>query len=195
VDAKPILVQVARALREQGLDAVLIGNAAAALQGAPVTTLDIDFFMRKTPANITKLKHLAQSLGAIVCNPFYPVSGLYRLSRDHDVLQLRCMTRVDGIASLNGIRSRATVVELGGDKLWVAPRVWPYDMTSKPRSRKRKPTREEIHQALLKESERNLRRAHSLLAAQNWLNRLLPLVSWRRPSGCRNRRSRTSLLT
>jgi hypothetical protein len=39
VDATPFLVEVGRALREVRLEAVLIGNAAAALQGAPVTTV------------------------------------------------------------------------------------------------------------------------------------------------------------
>jgi hypothetical protein len=32
--------------------------AAAALQGAPVTTVDFDFFFRKTPANLKKLKRI-----------------------------------------------------------------------------------------------------------------------------------------
>lgn len=33
MDARPILEAVARVLAEQGLEAILIGNAAAALQG------------------------------------------------------------------------------------------------------------------------------------------------------------------
>jgi len=37
MDARPWLVEVGRRLREAGLEAVLIGNAAAALPGAPVT--------------------------------------------------------------------------------------------------------------------------------------------------------------
>jgi hypothetical protein len=44
VNAAALLAEVARKLDEVGLDAVLIGNAAAALQGAPVTTIDFDFF-------------------------------------------------------------------------------------------------------------------------------------------------------
>lgn len=51
MDARPLLARIARMLKEQDLEAVLIGNAAAALQGAPVTTVDFDFMFRKTPAN------------------------------------------------------------------------------------------------------------------------------------------------
>ena len=120
MDAKPILVSVARALREQRLEAVLIGNSAAAVQGAPVTTMDIDFLIRKTPANITKLKRLATSLGAVVFTPFYPATGLFRLTRDEDSLQLDFMTAIHGVRSFNSLRSRAMEVDLDGERIWVA---------------------------------------------------------------------------
>jgi len=58
----------------------MVGNAAAALHGAPVTTVDIDFMFRKTPANLKKLKAVAQTLGAVILKPYYPVSD--PLSRD-----------------------------------------------------------------------------------------------------------------
>jgi hypothetical protein len=54
----------------------MAGNAAAALQGAPVTTVDIDFLFRKTPANLKKLKALAASLGAMLLKPFFPGFGV-----------------------------------------------------------------------------------------------------------------------
>jgi hypothetical protein len=38
---------------------VLVGNAAAAIQGAPGTTLDYDFMFRHTPLNMKKLKKVA----------------------------------------------------------------------------------------------------------------------------------------
>ena len=56
MDAKPALVEVGRALIAVSLEAVLIGNAAAALQGAPVTTVDFDFLFRGTPRNLAKLR-------------------------------------------------------------------------------------------------------------------------------------------
>ncbi len=62
MDARPVLSLLARTLEENGLEAILIGNAAAALQGAPVTTLDIDFLFRKTPKNVAKLKSVAKAL-------------------------------------------------------------------------------------------------------------------------------------
>jgi hypothetical protein len=79
MDAAPILIRVARVLRETGLEAVMIGNAAAALQGAPVTTVDLDFLFRKTPANVRKLKAVARAFDAMILRPYYPISGLFRL--------------------------------------------------------------------------------------------------------------------
>ena len=116
MDARPILLTVARALRDNKLEAILIGNAAAVLQGAPVTTLDADFLFRKTPVNLAKLKAVARALGAVVFAPYYPISGLYRLIRDDDSLQLDFMTTIHGVRSFNSLRSRAFLIDLGGDE-------------------------------------------------------------------------------
>ena len=120
MDAKPVLVMVARAMREQGLEAILIGNAAAALRGAPVTTVDLDFLVRKTTATARKIERLADSLGGVVFVPHYPVSGLYRLLRDEDQLQLDFMTQVHGVTSFNSLRSRADVFALADEAMTVA---------------------------------------------------------------------------
>jgi predicted nucleotidyltransferase len=120
LDAKPIIAAVARALNEQDLEAILIGNAAAALQGAPVTTVDLDFLIRRTPVNLRKLRAIAKALGAVVFTPHYPVSGLFRLIRDDDGLQLDFMTRIHGVRSFNGLRSRASEVEVEGEKITIA---------------------------------------------------------------------------
>ncbi|MBI3472294.1 MAG: hypothetical protein HY013_13145, partial [Candidatus Solibacter usitatus] len=72
MDGRPILARIAHLLETHGIEAVLIGNAAAALQGAPVTTVDFDFLFCKTPANLRKLKALAGTLGAVILRPYYP---------------------------------------------------------------------------------------------------------------------------
>jgi hypothetical protein len=120
VDAAPLLAEIARHLQTLHFDVVLIGNAAAALQGAPVTTVDFDFMFRKTPVNLRKLKALAVALGATVLKPYYPASDLFRVVRDDDGLQLDFMAVVHGVRSFAGLRSRATVIDLGGSTLRVA---------------------------------------------------------------------------
>ena len=120
MDARPVLFRIASLLEEHGLDAVLIGNAAAALQGAPVTTVDFDFMFRKTPANLRKLKALAAALGAVILRPYYPASDLFRMVRDEDGLQIDFMASIHGVRSFASLRSRARVVALDGAKLMVA---------------------------------------------------------------------------
>jgi predicted nucleotidyltransferase len=120
MNAGPLLAKIAAALHEVRLDAVMIGNAAAALHGAPVTTLDIDFMFRKTPANMRKLKALAKALDAYVLRPFYPLSGLYRVVNDDAGMQLDFMSVVQGIDSFESLRADAVQVEFGGCKLKVA---------------------------------------------------------------------------
>src|SRR6266545_3772205 len=120
MNAAPLLKLVARLLAKHRLEAVLIGNAAAALQGSPVTTLDLDFMFRKTRPNLGKLKRLADDLDALVLRPYYPASGLYRVVRDRDGVQLDFMTKIDGIRSFSSLRARATRVPFGGHELLVA---------------------------------------------------------------------------
>ena len=118
--AEPLLELAARLLAKHKLDAVLIGNAAAALQGSPVTTMDLDFMFRKTSTNLGKLKRIADDLDAVVLHPYYPASELYRVARDRDGLQLDFMAKVDGIRSFESLRSRATVATFGGHPLRVS---------------------------------------------------------------------------
>lgn len=120
VNAEPLLAEVAGYLEELRFDVVLIGNAAAALQGAPVTTVDFDFMFRKTPVNQRKLKELAQRLGAVVLRPYYPVSDLFRVVRDDDGLQLDFMATIHGVASFANLKARAQPVRIGAATLMVA---------------------------------------------------------------------------
>jgi hypothetical protein len=120
MDAAPLLARIAVLLERHGIEAILIGNAAAALQGAPVTTIDIDFLFRPTAGNLKKLRALAAELGAMILKPYYPASGLYRIARDEDGLQLDFMGAIDGIRSFEGLRKRARPVQFGDAGIRVA---------------------------------------------------------------------------
>lgn len=118
--AEPLLKLAAKLLAKHRLDAVLIGNAAAALQGAPVTTEDFDFFIRRTPLNIKKVRKIADDIGVSVEQPYYPASHLYRLVKPEESLQFDFMVQITGIRSFEGMRSRASVVEFDGNPIRVA---------------------------------------------------------------------------
>jgi predicted nucleotidyltransferase len=120
MDARPLLTEVARALQKVGLEAVLIGNAAAALQGAPVTTVDFDFLFRRTPRNLARMKRFAAALGATVLRPYYPASDLFRVVRDEDGLQVDLMATVHGLRSFEGVRARAATITIDDVPVLVA---------------------------------------------------------------------------
>jgi hypothetical protein len=120
MDARPLLETLARALDHAKLEAILIGNAAAALHGAPVTTIDFDFFFRKTPRNLQKLKAVAKDLQAVLLRPYYPISDLYRLVREDDGLQADFMGTIDGVRSFESLRANSDQVDFAGHRLLVA---------------------------------------------------------------------------
>jgi hypothetical protein len=120
MNAEPLLTTVVAALVAVRLEAILIGNAAAALQGAPVTTVDFDFMFRATTVNLGKLKSFALRLEAVILRPYYPASALYRVMNDDQGLQADFMPVIHGIKSFNSLRSRAELIQLGGHPLWVA---------------------------------------------------------------------------
>jgi hypothetical protein len=120
MNAAPLLNSIVVALSRAKLEAILIGNAAAAIHGAPVTTLDFDFMFRETPANLAKLKRFAWCLEATIFRPFYPISKLYRVVHDEKGLQADFMPVIHGVKSFNSLRSRAQRLEIAGLPLWVA---------------------------------------------------------------------------
>lgn len=120
MNAAPLLASIAQALDASGLEAILIGNAAAALHGAPVTTLDFDFLFRKTPTNMRKLKSFAKQLNAVILKPYYPASDLYRVVNDETGLQVDFMGAIHGVRSLASLRARAERVTFQGADLWIA---------------------------------------------------------------------------
>jgi predicted nucleotidyltransferase len=120
MNAEPLLNRIAKVFAEHRLEAVMIGNAAAALHGAPVTTLDIDFMFRKTALNMKKLKAVANTLDATILKPYYPVSDLFRVINDDKGIQLDFMSRVHGVKSFESLRARSIKVELGEHSLKVA---------------------------------------------------------------------------
>lgn len=74
-----LILRVARAARRVGLEFILVGNAAAALHDAPVTTQDVDLFVRHTPRNLRKIAEFTRVLGGTLTEPYQPLSRMMRI--------------------------------------------------------------------------------------------------------------------
>ncbi len=120
MDAAPLLCKIAAAFRRVKLEAVMIGNAAAALHGAPVTTLDVDFMCRDTELNRKKIRALAKGMDMSLSQPALPASHFFRLLDQTNGFQIDLLFEVVGIRSFAGLRSRARTVDFQGAPLLVA---------------------------------------------------------------------------
>lgn len=120
MNARGLLEILAETFGAARLEVILIGCAAAAIDGAPVTTEDFDFMWRPTRANYLKLRAVARSLGATLSQPEYPASKFYRIDNPSEGLQVDLLAHADGIRSFESLRSRATRVPFGSGHILVA---------------------------------------------------------------------------
>lgn len=116
--AEPSIERVIAAFRKYRLEAILIGNAAAAIQGAPVTTDDFDFFFLSTVKNLEKLEAIAADWGTDLIQPYEATSDLYRIRTDD--LQIDMMAYIGQRLTFEGVCSRADEVRMKAGKLLVA---------------------------------------------------------------------------
>jgi hypothetical protein len=120
VNAEPLLNKIAEVFSKHNFEAIMIGNSAAALLGAPVTTLDIDFMFRETEQNKKKLIAIAKDFDAELKQPFQPTSDMYRITNMSAGIQLDFISRAHGISSFASLRSRAKKVTFGNCEIYVA---------------------------------------------------------------------------
>jgi len=69
---KPMSVDLSAILEgliKAGVDFILVGGLAAVVQGAPVTTMDVDIVHNQSPENITRLFTFLKSVGAFHRRP------------------------------------------------------------------------------------------------------------------------------
>jgi hypothetical protein len=114
------LVALAKALRKVRLDAVVIGNCASMLNGAPVTTQDIDLLIRDTKLNRQKLARFAGEIGGSAPMPVSDLSKVEWIEGRLAVPVEIHYDRISGGLTFASVRSRAEIVKVGDEKLLVA---------------------------------------------------------------------------
>jgi hypothetical protein len=100
-----------RALGEARLEAILVGSAGAAVQGAPVTTQDFDILIRDTPPNRTKLDDVASRIGAARPRKISPLAAVLTLVGAEIPVDVLFDEMVGGL-KFEAVRSRAVSVPL-----------------------------------------------------------------------------------
>ncbi|HPN85410.1 MAG TPA: hypothetical protein PK821_08760 [Victivallales bacterium] len=106
MDAKNILIEVAEAFAHIGLEAVMIGNSAAAIQGAPVTTMDIYFCVRDSDDTIKKLRKIAKHLDA----KFLNYGTFFQIQAPGKELYLDFLINVLGVKSFDCLMKKSSKV-------------------------------------------------------------------------------------
>jgi hypothetical protein len=114
------LVALARALRMAKLEAIVIGNTASMLNGAPVTTQDIDLLIRDTKPNRRKLARFAAGIGGSAPMPVSELSKVQWIEGRLAVPVEIHFDRISGGLTFSSLRSRAQLVVVGEEKLVVA---------------------------------------------------------------------------
>jgi predicted nucleotidyltransferase len=117
VDEK-LLATIVETAAKVRLEIIFIGNAAAALNGAPVTTDDCDLFVRHTTTNIRKLRAFASALGGQLWQPYYPASRMMRMvSAD---MSVDFVFHLSSHRTFESVRSRASKIKIGSREVLVA---------------------------------------------------------------------------
>ncbi len=111
------LTRLAAALRNLHLDAIVVGNVASILNGAPVQTQDVDLLVRSTPRNEHKLRQLAKALGGVGPEDFawrVPAKRIYGTEVPIDIYD-----RLIGV-TFAAVQAHAAPVPIGTEILIVA---------------------------------------------------------------------------
>jgi len=122
MNAEPHLMTLAKIFNEFRFEPVMIGNAAAALNGAPVTTMDIDFVIEQTPENYRKIMAIAAACHWKVYELKLKNSDkyMYRLQNDEGTFFLDILHSISGFQDLHELRKNANKVKFGKHFLKVA---------------------------------------------------------------------------
>jgi len=121
MNALNYLIELARLFAEIQLDAVMIGNAAAFINGAPVTTMDVDFMLKKTDENYRKLAALAQRMNCkFVEVKLTGENYMYQLEHRTEPLRVDFLFVAAGIESFETLKERGTNYLFGEHPLRIA---------------------------------------------------------------------------
>jgi len=122
MNAESDLKVLSRLFAEVHLDAIMIGNAAAAINGSPVTTLDIDFIVPQTTQTYRAIVLLAQATQSRLQElKLTDDRYMYQLiPKAPDGIQIDFLYELASKDRYEQIREHAQAVDFGGNVLYIA---------------------------------------------------------------------------
>lgn len=114
-----ILESIAAALKAARLEAIVVGNTASELHGAPLATEDVDLLVRDTATNrrkIAKFVEAVQGYGPVDISELMAGKRIYLPESYVDLL----FDKIAGSLTFNAVRSRSTRIAIGKHALTVA---------------------------------------------------------------------------
>src|SRR5438105_349928 len=113
------LEKLLAALDNVGLEAVIVGSTAAALQGAPIMTQDVDLLVRDTPLNRDKIDRLSAALRAARPVAVSELSSTVTILGGELPVDVLFESLPGGLAFAS-VRSRAVQIPIGSQMATVA---------------------------------------------------------------------------
>ncbi len=114
--------ELLRALAAEDVDAIVVGLLSGVLQGAPVTTADVDIVHRRTPENVERLLKVLERVNAFYRHDQRRLrpKASHLLGPGHQLLEtdfgdLDCLGEIDGGRSFEDLEPHATRLALGKD--------------------------------------------------------------------------------
>ncbi len=113
-----ILLKILQALKSVKLEAILVGNVACCLQGVPIMTQGIDFFVRDTELNRKKIAQFAKILNLSILKPDEALSEMIRTENNEMVVDF--VFRLGHKQTFDRVRANSSIIKIGNFYIRVA---------------------------------------------------------------------------
>ena len=121
------LGEILEGLLEAGVDFILVGGLAAVIQGAPVTTMDVDIVHSQSPENVARLLSFLKSVDAVhrrlddrLIEPKErDLSGKGHVLLTTRIGPLDILAVIEGGRSYEGLLERTVEIDFRGHRLRV----------------------------------------------------------------------------
>ena len=124
--SEPKYHEILLRLADAGVEAIVVGMAAAVIQGAPTMTWDLDVVHHRTPDNVERLLSVLNDIDAMARGDSRRIrpNASHLIGPGHILLETRfgdfdCLGAIDGSRSYEDLVEASLVIDLDGRPLRV----------------------------------------------------------------------------